>query len=643
MRVPRNSRGSRSTLVAAIVLTATACTGTATPADVTPTTTAESSPGAAKIAEFAALWPQDGKHRLEGVVDKPKVAARTIAHYDEKLNITATTVKLAGDAECDETTCTEHAQITHEIAGAGAWTYRERVVAKRDEKTQHWRVVWKPSTFHPDLTKASTLVARRSLPPRAPILGRTGEALTPLRKIVRIGLVPRKVKPQQTYVELAQLLSIDVGSLRDRVEAAQPDWFVSVIDLRRADYRPIRKKLLQVPGIIIDSGERALAPTASWARAVLGVVGPATKETLASAGTYALPTDEVGDGGLQEAFQERLAGTPGLTILVKEKSTGDVLSKAVDRPPKSGQPLQTTLDVDAQTAAESALQSAEKPTSVVLVKASTGEILAAANGPGVTSYNTAFRARVAPGSTFKTVTAAALLKNRVVQPDSRTQCPNSITIAGKEFHNFADDLPVATFADAFAWSCNTAFVSYADDLTGEELADMAHRFGLGSDWDLGLPAFSGSVPAESGQVARAAAMIGQGKVQASPLAMAMVAAAVDSGVARTPTLLPGLAPGKRLDALPQTLVTELQTLMRRVVTDGTGTVLDLPDRTVYAKTGTAEFAAKGGTGTNTNAWMIGYAGDVAFAVFVQGGESGSHDAGPVVRDIVENLPKRLFR
>ena len=82
-------------------------------------------------------------------------------------------------------------------------------------------------------------------------------------------------------------------------------------------------------------------------------------------------------------------------------------------------------------------------------------------------------------------------------------------------------------------------VSYADDLSGSQLAATGKTFGFGENWDLGLDSFSGSVPADSDLVTRAADMIGQGKVEASPLMMAMVAAAVDSGVSRTPTLLPG--------------------------------------------------------------------------------------------------------
>ena len=62
---------------------------------------------------------------------------------------------------------------------------------------------------------------------------------------------------------------------------------------------------------------------------------------------------------------------------------------------------------------------------------------------------------------------------------------------------------------------------------------------------------------------------------------------------------------------------------------------------MHAKTGTAEFAK--GKGTGTNAWMIGYRGDVAFAVFVANGSSGAHDAAPIVDAVLSQLPADLYR
>jgi cell division protein FtsI/penicillin-binding protein 2 len=577
---------------------------------------------------------------FRGIVDRPRAAVRDIADHVEALAITGTQITLTDDLTCSDDDCRQHADVTHQLAGMGPWSYQTLIKAARDE-TQ-WRVQWSPGTFNPDLTEVTTFVRERTVPPRAAILDRSGVPLTPERAIVRIGVQPSEVRPA-TYDGLASLLDINVATLRDTVASAQPNWFVPVIDLRRRAFRPLRDSLQRLPGILLDSAQRPLAPTAEWGRAVLGTVELATSDSLKNAGPLALPTDEVGSSGLQFAYQRMLAGRPGSVIALVEKGSGGILNRVLSRPPRRGQSLATTLDVEAQDAAERAVARATDTTAVVVVKASTGQILAAANGPGPTSYNTAFVGRYAPGSTFKVVSAAALLSQGELTPQRIVACPDTTVVDGKSFKNYERGIvgPRPTFADAFAASCNTTMVEFADDLSGKALARSAEQLGVGVEWDLGLPAFSGSAPADTDLVTRAADMIGQGRVEASPLAMAMVAAAVDSGVSRTPTLLPDLQPGLRLTELDPSVNADLQRMMRLVVTEGTAASLDLPGRPVYAKTGTAEFEQDSGL-IGTNAWLIGYRGDIAFSVLVENGSSGSQDAAPVVTALLAGLPPSLY-
>ncbi|MEJ7741795.1 MAG: penicillin-binding transpeptidase domain-containing protein [Nocardioidaceae bacterium] len=639
MRAGRKQRGYAVAVAATLLLSA--CTGSPDDPTETDDTAIPTTAGGEILQDFAAAWSESDKPDFKGVVDEPAIAATDIAAHVAELAITETRVALVDDLDCGDDSCRVHAKVTHQLAGADEWTYKTLVQANLNQG--QWLVEWSPGTFHPDLTEVTTLVRNRASARRAPILDRNGKALTPERAIVRVGVVPEKVR-RRTFDELGALVDVDVTSLRDRVDDAEPTWFVSVIDLRRADYDLVRTELLEVPGVSIDTAQRALAPTSAWGRAVLGVVGPATEDALANAGPYALPSDEVGLSGLQYTYQERLAGTPGISIALVEKAAQDsVINQVLTRPPEAGVPLETSLDVEVQDAAELAVSEATDTTVLVAVKASTGEILAAANAPGPTSYNTAFIGRYAPGSTFKVVSAAALLSSRTVTPATAVMCPDTTVVSGKRFKNYdAGIVPGrASFGDAFAASCNTTFVSLADDITGEQLAAAGELFGFDADWDLGIAGYSGSVPADEDLVTRAADMIGQGKVLGSPLMMAMVSAAVDSGVARTPTLLPDLLPGVRLDELDPTLVGQLQDLMRRVVTDGTGSSLDLRGLPVHAKTGTAEYQK--GKGTGTNAWLIGYRGDIAFAVLVEKGKSGSDDAAPLVETFLGRLPARLYR
>ncbi|MGH3471634.1 MAG: penicillin-binding transpeptidase domain-containing protein [Nocardioidaceae bacterium] len=615
---------------------ATSCTGGSTPTPAKPSTP----PGGAVIAAFARAWSAGHLDAMRGVVDAPTAAAQQIAADDGDVKATSTTITLSGDLRCRGSSCSEHATVRHELAGFGPWTYRTSITSV--VMRGHWLVLWTPSVYHPGLTASRVLASVRTLPPRAPILDRNGVPLTPERSIERVGVVPKKVRPA-TYPQLHALLDIEEAPLKTQVAAAQPDWFVPVIDLRRAAYLPLRARLLKVPGISLYSSRRALAPTATWARPVLGTVGPATVDALKNAGPGALDTDEVGLSGLQYVFQRQLAGTPGLRVDLVRRSDDTVLKHLFVQRPRPGRPLRTTLDLAAQTAAENAVAAATTVTAAVVVKATTGEVLAAANAPGPTSYNTAFVGQYAPGSTFKIVTAATLLHKGVLGPESPLPCPDTIVVDGKRFKNYETGIVGAnpTFADAFAASCNTAFVSQRAKITGADLASMAQTFGFGQPWRMGLDGYSGSVPADTDPVTHAADMIGQGKVLSSPLQMALAAATVDSGVAHTPTLVPQLARGKAVGSLAPALKAQLRSLMRLVVTQGTGTVVNLPGLPVYAKTGTAEYQL--GKGTGTNAWMVGFRGDIAFAVLVEMGTTGAGAAGPIVSSLLTHLPASLYR
>lgn len=351
----------------------------------------------------------------------------------------------------------------------------------------------------------------------------------------------------------------------------------------------------------------------------------------------------VGASGLQAAYEEQLAGTPGGSVVLVDRRTGKERQVLWRAEPEQGEPLRTTLDYRFQDAAEQAVAGQTKTTVLVAVDVRTGGILADANGPDVTSYNTGFVGQYPPGSTFKVVSAAALL-SAGQDLDGRVDCPSTTVVDGKRFKNYEfTSLPAgATFADALAASCNTTVVGLADALDDAALSQTARDlFGIGAEWDLPLEAYSGSVPESTSSVDRAASMIGQGRVLMSPLSLAMVAATVASGQARSPALVPGQGGEPIADPLPGHLADDLRTIMRMVVTQGTATNLRGLPGDIGAKTGTAEFGSA--DPPRTHGWLIGFRGDVAFACLVVNGAGGNSDAGPVVRRFLELAPNTVPR
>ena len=273
------------------------------------------------------------------------------------------------------------------------------------------------------------------------------------------------------------------------------------------------------------------------------------------------------------------------------------------------------------------------PAALVAVRPSTGEILAVANNEA-TTYEIGLAGRFPAGSTFKVVTATALLDAKVVQPTSTVPCPGTTVVYGKEFENEDQfELGSVPLRTAFAKSCNTTFTSLSQRLDDAALGAAAARYGVGTGWALPVGSFGGSVPAPKDDTEKAADAIGQGRVEVSPLAMALVSAAVARGAAVTPSLLAGTPATPAAGAPagpPAESLAALRDMMRAVVTDGTAAELaSVPGGAVSGKTGTAEYGTA--VPPRSHAWFAGFRGDLAFAVFVQDGQSGRTTAVPVAR------------
>ena len=524
------------------------------------------------------------------------------------------------------------------------WAYDAEV--RLDGEGESWSPQWTPEVVAPGLEEAELLVARTVLPERAPVLGGDGEPLVRPRPVTRYGLDKTRVRPSQVGTSaraIAQTLRIDEAPFVRAARAGGDRAFVEGIVLRRADAGRVPPSFSEIPGAAAVEDELPLAPTREFAALILGSVGPVTAEIVkASEGRYRAG-DEAGVSGLQARYDDRLAGTPGLEV-VAVAAGGEEERTLHEVAPSEGEPLRLTMDARVQRTAESALAAlpaSAGDSALVAIKPDDGAILAAANGAG-NALNAATYGRYAPGSTFKVVSALALLRSGLA-PDDTVSCPRSTVVDGKQFENY-DDYPADAYGSitlerAVAESCNTAFVEARTRLDRDDLAEAAEALGLGTDFDLGFPAYFGQVPPAAGETEAAADMIGQGRVQAAPLTMAAVAASVAAGRTVVPHLVNGFSP----EADPAAPLTgaeapQLRRLMRAVVTGGSGTVLAGLGADLGAKTGTAEYGEPGPDGAlPTHAWMIASRPDLAVAVFAENGDSGSGTAGPVLAEFLRRV------
>jgi cell division protein FtsI/penicillin-binding protein 2 len=538
-------------------------------------------------------------------------------------------------------------------------TWKHQTHAELVSKDGDWLVSWKPSILEKSLDKGDTLRVSRVKAERGDILGADDQPLVTERAVIRFGIDRAQVAVDtaaESARRLATELGVDPAAYATQVSKAGPKAFIQALVLRRDNVpSDLLGKVQAIPGARSISDQLPLAPSKEFAAQLLGTVGPATAELIDKSKGRLHAGDDTGLSGLELRYDEQLSGKPGVTVAaVPAAPEGDAEAKEprtlfeADATP--GEDLHTTLDLRLQQRADDLLAGVGPASAVVALRPSTGAILAAASGPGGKGYNTATFGRYAPGSTFKVVSALALLRSGLT-PQSPVSCTPTITVNGKQFKNYSDYPPnrlgPISLRDALANSCNTGFISQHGRLHGTDLAQAAASLGVGIDHDLGFPAYFGQVPPPASDTEGAADMIGQGKVLASPMAMAAVAASGAKGDTVVPQLIAakadaggsteGAAPAAPpTDPLTADEAAQLRAMMHAVVTDGSGTLLQpLQPPNVLAKTGTAEYGAESGGALPTHAWMIAAQGDLAVAVFVETGESGSHTAGPILKAFLQ--------
>jgi peptidoglycan glycosyltransferase len=378
------------------------------------------------------------------------------------------------------------------------------------------------------------------------------------------------------------------------------------VALDRRTTAPERAKLLAADDQVLAEGPAEtrgspLTVAASIAGALEPPADEAEQQELYARG---FPEDTpVGVSGLERVFEKQLAGRPGGELVAGSR----VLARSTPRP---GKPVHTTIDPGVQEAADTAL--AGRLGGVAALDPRSGEILALA---GV-----AFSAPQPPGSTFKSVTAAAALEAGKVKLSDEFPVETAATIDGVELANASGESCGGDFANSFAHSCNSVFAPLGVKVGAERLVEEAEDFGWNED-----PGIPGALPSTIPPAAKivspleiGSTAIGQFQTLATTLQMASVAQTIaNGGVRMRPTLFPRSGNAGGVRAIPADVAKTVEKLMVGVVDYGTGTLAHVDGVKVAGKTGTAELgdtrgedpeaALRDGDPTNTDAWFTAYA------------------------------------
>lgn len=400
---------------------------------------------------------------------------------------------------------------------------------------------------------------------------------------------------------------------------------------------------------------------------------------------------QIGRTGLERSFNDLLSGTAG-TEMWRVDPLGFQDTRLEMEAPVQGADLITSIDLDLQLAAETAL--GDRKGAAVALDVKTGEVLTIASHPtydlndlspfiprkvfDAINEQGAWLDRTVqlsypPGSTFKLLTTIAGMRADTIGPDTRHDCRGVYRVGNRIFRCHArNGHGEVDTAAAIEGSCNVYYYAEGLQMGIDVISAEAKRFRLDEKTGIELPSETSRlvVPSKSwkreqvgagwvrGDTANTA--IGQGFLLVTPLQMATFMASLARGETRTqPTLLALSAEkagevehGGEPIGLDRAEWSEIWEGMERVVgPDGTGRLVQIDGLRIAGKTGTADFRAHG---QNVNlAWFIGCAPvedpRIAVAVMVEGATSadsyhGGSTAGPVAKDIflefIEQYPER---
>jgi cell division protein FtsI/penicillin-binding protein 2 len=596
-----------------------------------------------QVDAFLRAWGTGDGRAMAAVLDHPPPAAdlsalaTTLVDSAPGSRARYTRTGLVRDLHGDGATATYLGHI--DLAGFGAfdWNGTFAIARVKLSKETVWRITWRPSDLYPGLAAGQHLTLQRSWPSRASITATDGSLLAGRQSTVTIGLEPDRVA--KTLAHIKQLLHTLVGTDPATVDAAlhapglRPNFFVPVAtvpdDARYATV--LRPQLAPVAGVFFQHSHNVLATSNLLGAQLIGSVGEITAERLKQLGPPYRVGDKVGLIGLQAVYETQLAGRPKATIVIEAGTK--VVRTVKELPGLAAQPVVVTIDPGTQHAAESALSGVTLPAALVAIDASTGQIRAVVSKPD-NGFERALDGAYPPGSTFKVITSTAILAAGRTG-STPAPCPARLTVDGRSFKNFEGEASGSIdLAQAFKISCNNAFIGLADQLPSNALASAAASFGFGVHWSLPVASYGGSYPKPRDRAELAASALGQGRVLASP---GQIAAAVASGRWHAPVLTthPAASP-PTAPALDPKIVATLRSFMATVVQPGgTAAGAGLPPG-VFGKTGTAEFGTA--NPPETHAWFIGYRGNLAFAVIVEGGGIGGQVAAPLAAKFLDALP-----
>jgi Penicillin binding protein transpeptidase domain/NTF2-like N-terminal transpeptidase domain len=567
--------------------------------------------GPAPIAEqFFAALVSGNTSAAAALSDRPEDARAALNAAWAGLQAEHLDAQVLGSS-FDEDTGSVDYRYTWHLPKNRTWTYDGRLSMIRQEG--RWEVRWTPAGLHPKLGEHQTFALRADPPRRASVNEVGGTDVLKPGYLYHYELDAAKAGAQlmstvRAVVDALHPFDNTLDPQRLAEEASSSTKPVDLITLKPDDNNRVAPAIGRLPGIVVTPQADLLPTDEGFAPDLVAQVKKAVLAQLDGEAGWRVVS--VNQNGVDVGILNEVPGTPAPSVSL-------------------------TLERSIQNAAQRVVNNVGKQAMIVVIKPSTGAILAIAQNPAANAQGPlATTGLFPPGSTFKIITAGAAIQRDMATPNTLLACPGTIDIVHRTIPNYGGfDLGVVPMSRAFANSCNTTFAELASRMPPTALTVAAAQYGIGPDYNIaGITTVSGSVPPTVNVAERTEDGFGQGKVLVSPFGMALAAATVAAGKTPVPQLIlgrPTQITGDRTDITPK-MLDGLRPMMRLVVTNGTAKdISDAGD--VHGKTGEAEFPG------GSHSWFAGYRGDLAFAALIVGGGSSEY-AVRMVKYMLALLP-----
>ncbi len=534
--------------------------------------------------------------------------------------------------------------------------------------------------------------------PRGRVLDRYGRELVVNRPSFDISVLPKDVEDIQALSDnLSLILDLESPKVREKIlQATRKNRFKAVTiaqDINRDQLAVIEARRSSLPGLMIEVNNLRQYPHGVLGASFLGYIGKVSEAEL-DANPELNWNGLVGKSGVEKTWENSLRGEDGFVQKVTDALGREVHSDLfrkdlINKNSVPGKDVLLSIDLDLQTAAEDAL--GEEFGAIVVIDVRNGDVLAMASRPtfdpadfvkGIDAkkwaellndknyplVSRATQGLYAPGSVFKMVPLAAAMKEGVIDPDMRFNCPGSYRLGTHTYRCWKrGGHGSMNMRQALVHSCDVYFYKLAEKLGIDKFSKYMTAFGFGQPTGIGIEERVGVAPSREWKLQRfkkpwykgetIVSAIGQGYVSVTPLQVAMMTAAIaNGGTLLTPrlvikevafsgeTTVNTVPPHGRIPVEDSTLAL-IREAMTGVVNEpgGTGKGARLKDIEVAGKTGTAQVISLGSQTDAKkhmdHAWFTSFAPadkpEIAVSVVVEHGGKGGSVAAPLAKKIIE--------